>query len=72
VTLRDGKVCQVFDVGWGYDLGEEVAHITTNCSPGPSPETTQIHVECDFFLADEIARIVDVETNALLFDLEPR
>jgi hypothetical protein len=70
VTLRDGKVCAVFDVGWGYDLGQDVAHITTNCSPGPDPEDVEFPFECDFFLADQISRIVDLETNALLFDLE--
>lgn len=70
VTLRDGKVCQVFDVAWGYDLGEEVAHITTNCSPGPDPDGVDFSVECHAFLADQIVRIVDLDTNAFLFDLE--
>ena len=70
VHLQDGKVCMAHDVGWGYDLGEEVAHITTNGSPGPDPdEDIEFSYEVDFFHANQITKIEDVETGAVLFDL---
>jgi len=58
-----------YNVAWGYDLGEEVAHITTNISPGPNPEDhIQVTYEIDFFHANEIAKVEDVETGAVLFE----
>ena len=72
VTLRDGSVRMVFDVGWGYDLGEDVAHITTNCSPGPDREADVAFLyELDCFLADEISKIADANSDQVLFELEP-
>lgn len=69
VTLRSGKVCRVFDIGWGYDAGEDVAHMTTNSSPGPGTmDEFESRPEVDFFRADEIARIEDERSGALLFD----
>ncbi len=60
----------VFDVGWGYDLGEDVAHISTNCSPGPGPEVdVEFHYSLDFFRADDISKIEDGPGGAELFDL---
>jgi hypothetical protein len=65
VHLRSGQTCLVWDIAWGFDLGEDVAHITTNISPGPG-------VECavDFFHADEILRIEDEENGAILLEDE--
>ncbi len=70
VHLVNEDVCMTLDVGWGYDRGDDVAHITTNCSPGPSPDDElpfQHHI--DDFRADEITKIEDVETGTILFDL---
>jgi len=64
VRLSGGKSCTVHDVAWGYDLGEDIAHITTNISPGPPGPC-----EIDFFHANEIARIEDVEDGSVLFEL---
>ena len=54
----------VNDVAWGFDAGDDVAHITTNVSPG-DPSVAR---EIDYFLADDIARIEDEETGAILFE----
>ena len=70
VHLQNGKVCMTYDVAWGYDLGKDVAHITTNISPGPDPdEDIEFQYELNFFHANEIIRIEDVETTAVLFDV---
>lgn len=69
VHLRDGRVCMTYDIAWGYDLGAEVAHMTTNVSPGPSAEDeVKFTYGTDFFRADEILTIEDEETGSLLFD----
>ena len=34
VILLDESVHLVLDIAWGYDWGDDSAHITTNCSPG--------------------------------------
>ena len=67
VYLQNGKVCVTHDVAWGYDLAEEVAHITTNISP-PDNEIVSAH-GIDFFHANEITKIEDLETMAVLFDV---
>jgi hypothetical protein len=33
VTLTDGTQLTVHNIAWGYDIGDEYAHITTNISP---------------------------------------
>ena len=70
VHLLDGSVCMTRDVAWGYDLGEDVAHITTNVSPGPdADEEVEFSYQIDFFYADRIAKIEDAETGGVLFEL---
>ena len=34
VLLADGRRLPVYDIAWGYDMGDEYANVTTNCSPG--------------------------------------
>ena len=46
---------------WGYDVGDEVAHITTNISPPNVEYDVEFFYEVDFFRADEIEKIEDVE-----------
>lgn len=61
----------VFDVAWGFDQGEDVAHITSNASPGPSSADERgFPSGSDFFHADTIAKIEDAETDIVLFDLD--
>jgi hypothetical protein len=60
----------VLDIGWGFDLGEDIAHITTNVSPGPGSEDESEHSwGVHFFHADQIVKIEDAETGAVLLDL---
>jgi hypothetical protein len=33
VDLIDGRMLAVWNVTWGYDMGDDRAHVTTNCSP---------------------------------------
>lgn len=70
VFLRDGRTSLVFDIAWGFDLGEEIAHITTNVSPGPRKEPDPAFpVIVEFFTADDILRIEDLDTGTALFSL---
>jgi hypothetical protein len=64
VTLTSGRVVRVYNIAWGYDLGDPVAYITTNISPVP-----QIDHTSDFFFANEIAQIVDPDNGAVWFEL---
>jgi hypothetical protein len=64
VTLFNGRVVPVRNIAWGYDLGDPVAHITTNISP-PSAESK---LPSDFFFANDIVRIVDPENGAVWFE----
>jgi hypothetical protein len=69
VFLTDGRSCMVHNVAWGYDLGDDVAHMTTNVSPPDQEYDVAFHYESDFFHADQIVKIEAVDTGALLFDL---
>jgi hypothetical protein len=60
----------VHNVAWGYDLGEDVAHLTTNITSLDQESDVEFRYESDFFRADEVVRIEDVETSAVLFDRE--
>ena len=64
VRLADGREFVVYNIAWGYDLGNEVAHITTNISPEPAVSHT-----CDFFAADEVVEIRDLEDDYSVFAL---
>lgn len=62
VVLESGAELRVWNVAWGYDPGEEVAHVTTNASPPPVDD-----YDIDFFHASEIVRIEDYETSVVLW-----
>lgn len=63
VELRNGKIYQVWNIAWGYDLGDSYAHITTNISP--AIESAPI----DFFYSSEIVRIIDRAKNQTLLEM---
>ena len=63
VVLRDGKKLTVFNIAWGYDMGDEFAHVTSNISPEVD------NADIDFFFTNQVVRIVDPENGAILFDL---
>jgi len=67
VRLRDGQICTVFDIAWGYDIGDQYAHVTSNVSPMVEDRSI------DFFFTCEIEQIVDPETGLVIFEAaEPK
>ena len=52
VKLKNGQSVRVFNVAYGYDLGDEFAHITTNISPSIDAEAI------DFFYTNEIIDVI--------------
>lgn len=60
VTLRDGRELMVWNIAWGYDIGDDEAHITTNCSPSVAD------LPLDFFYTDEVVEIRAFESGAVL------
>lgn len=60
VRLRDGTQHVVRDIAWGYDLGDEYAHITTNVSPGDDGLTI------DFFYSDSVIGLIDTATGEVI------
>jgi hypothetical protein len=63
VQLRNGEIKSVWNIAWGYDIGDEYAHITSNISPEVIGSTI------DFFYSHEITRIIEVESNRTIFEL---
>lgn len=59
--LADGRRVLVRNIAWGYDRGDEQAHITTNISPGAEGD------EVDFFYTSDVSELSDPETGAILF-----
>ena len=52
IVLKDGTKLIVWNIAWGYDLGDNFAHITTNISPNIE------NAEIDFFYTNEIEEII--------------
>jgi hypothetical protein len=61
-TLRliNGTENVVKDIAWGYDLGDEYAHITTNVSPGGDG------LPIDFFYSDAVIGLADTVTGEVI------
>lgn len=55
VELKNGRLISVWNIAWGYDIGDEFAHITTNISPNIDNATI------DFFFTNDISRILTDE-----------
>ena len=53
VALPDGVILTVHNIGWGYDIGDSYAHVSTNVSP------TVEGSSFDILFTDEIARMTD-------------
>ena len=60
VELESGDSLRVYNIAWGYDIGDSFAHITTNISPNIDGE------EADFFFSNEIRAIRDASGKLLL------
>ncbi|MFI9240591.1 hypothetical protein [Streptomyces sp. NPDC053079] len=63
VVLRDGMKLTVFNIAWGYDLGDEYAHVTTNISPDVDGGAI------DFFFTTTVAAVVDPATGTVLLEI---
>jgi hypothetical protein len=61
VALRDGRRLMIFNIAWGYDMGDVFAHVTTNVSPAVGG------AEIDFFFTEDVTSVVDPETGMALF-----
>lgn len=61
VVLRNGSILTVFNIAWGYDMGDEYSHVTSNVGPDVEGSTV------DLFFTNDIDRILDPATGATLF-----
>ena len=61
VTVRSGKQYRCFNITWGYDMGDEFSHVTTNISPFVEGEAI------DFFFTSEVTALRD-PAGATLFE----
>lgn len=52
VVMADGSAITVINIAWGYDMGEDHAHITTNVSPDMPGQSI------DFFRTENVARVL--------------
>lgn len=59
VLLADGRRLSVYDIAWGYDIGDEHAHVTTNVSPGCEGRPI------DFFFRSEVTGLLDKSGRSL-------
>ena len=53
LVLRDGRRLSVINIAWGYDIGDEYAHVTSNISPAVDGESV------DFFMTSQVERILN-------------
>lgn len=60
-VLNDGSEAVFSNIAWGYDLGDQYAHITTNISPNVEG------LEVDFFFTNELRDLRDFEWRHSLF-----
>ncbi len=65
VRLRDGRVCIAFNIAWGYDIGDDFAHVSTNVSPRAEGR------DFDFFFTSEIDAITDPANGEVLYKTLP-
>ncbi|MGC7151362.1 hypothetical protein [Paenarthrobacter ureafaciens] len=61
VDVQDGDTFTVFNIAWGYDLGDDCAHITTNASPFVAGQPI------DFFFTDKVTQVRDASTGSVLY-----
>lgn len=61
IYLDDGTVLTAWNIAWGYDIGDEYAHVTTNISPEIK------NASIDYFYTNQIERIEERSTGKTLF-----
>jgi len=64
VYLDNNSTLTVWNIAWGYDIGDEFAHETTNISPEIK------NSEIDYFYTNEIQKIEDRTNGKTLYDRE--
>ncbi len=64
VYTSSNKKYVVWNIAWGYDIGDEYAHITTNISTDIENESI------DFFYTNEISKIFSAEKNYFVYENE--
>ncbi|MFF1828257.1 hypothetical protein [Paenarthrobacter sp. NPDC058233] len=62
VYLENGTVYTVFNIAWGYDMGEPFAHVTTNISPEVKG------APIDVFCTEDIVQIRDESSDAIILE----
>lgn len=60
VVLRDGQRLTVHNIAWGYDMGDQFAHVTSNISPFVAGEPIE------FFFTSEVRDVLDPAGTPLL------
>ena len=63
VRLRSGDELRVFNIAWGYDLGDEWAHVTTNISPEQDSETP-----IEFFYTSDVEALIDEGSTRVIWE----
>lgn len=61
VKLMDGRLLDVWDIAYGYDMGDAYAHITANMEKREPP------VPMHFFSSEHILRIIDGVSGVTLY-----
>jgi hypothetical protein len=60
VTLANGRELTVHNIAWGYDTGDEHAHVTTNISPEVDGASI------DLFFTNDIRSVSDPASGETL------
>lgn len=66
VELKNGERYRVLNIAWGYDCGEEHAHVTTNISPPVDGESI------DVFSTSDVVAVLSANGQAIRFDRDDR
>lgn len=61
VAVEEGDTFTVVNIAWGYDLGDEYAHVTTNASPFVDD------LPIDVFSTDRVTQVRDEATGEVLY-----
>ena len=61
VSVLEGDSYTVLNIAWGYDFGDEYAHVTTNVSPFIP------NAPIDFFFTDCVTEVRDASTGTIIY-----
>ncbi len=67
IILKDGREIETLNIVWGYDLGDEYAHITTNISP---ESKEQIEYDIIFFYSNEVAKLTNPIDDTIIYQVD--